>query len=534
MGLGSGAPATTADQLHRVTARSSANQEIPGIFQLLLALYMLLTGDVPTIIQAVSFGLPGGAGTAFAFAMGTSLVRTLLVLAAVVALSKHPLGILHPLLLAVAIWPLLAGLPSTIEQYGGWLGVMTGEPVQTPSYVGLHAFDASTVWTAEAKYNIVLTVALVATYAGFWLFSGNRSYTRRPVVALNQVALRGVLVGLFIFSMIVLLVFIWFRGGLIEHLTALGRGRFRELAGLGVVVVAVELAATAMLVWVAARPGDIKSPIFLACMATTTVSQFLKDGSRGSALSFLVLVGIVWALRRRKVPWKVPLLLAPLMFMSLGLLGAVRTASWSGSTAAEAWSGTTWQQSLQLAEEEVTLRRSISANVPVVSRGFDVSGGALLGKTYIAAVTAWIPRAVWPDKPRGTGSLYAQMFYGASKEGLGIPVSPQAEMYWNFGWPGVLLLSLLYGAILHAAYMFFLRRYPDPFAIVFMILFATQFQLSSDRLVQVQQDMGLLLICYVAVNFFVRREAPPPERAYRPAFVRRPAGLAVAGLNRGR
>jgi hypothetical protein len=506
------------DERRRIAVgRGSGTQNIPGIFQLVIALYLLLTGDVPTIIQAVSFGLRGGADTEFALAMISSITHTLLLLAAVMMLARHPLGILHPLLLAVVVWPLLASFPSTIEQYGGWLGVLQGVPVETPRYLGLHMFDPAKVWLAETKFSLVRIVALLGTFAGFWLFVPKRGLVKRAVAPLDSGGIRNAMLGLFVLSVIVFVIYIYFRGGLVAHLTALGRGRFRELAGLGVIVVTIQFAAVSMYVWIAARPGDIKSPLFLSCLAVTVITQFAKDGSRGSALSVLVLTGLVWALRRRSVPGKIPILLIPVMFLSLGLLGAVRTASWNGSTAAEAWSTTTWQQSMAIAQEEVASRREASANIPVVARGFEVSGGPLLGMSYLAAITAWFPRAFWENKPRGAGSLYAQTFLGASREGLAIPVGPEAEMYWNFGWPGLVVLSIVYGALLQVAYRFFWRRYPDPFAVVFFVLFATAFQFSADRRVQFQQNVGLLAICYVAASLLAaRRPVMSPTPRARP------------------
>ena len=104
--------------------RSGQQQRIPGIFQLLLGLYIILTSSFPTIVQGMAFGVDGGGGSEFAIAMVTSLVRDLLILAPVLILADHPLGILHPLLLGVVVWPLLVGFPSVIQEYGGWAGIM--------------------------------------------------------------------------------------------------------------------------------------------------------------------------------------------------------------------------------------------------------------------------------------------------------------------------------------------------------------------------------------------------------------------------
>lgn len=482
---------------------SSSVQRIPGAFQLILALYILLTGDLSTIVQALAFGLEGGAESEFAAAMVMSLARDLLLLAPVLVLASHPLGVLHPLLIAVIVWPILIAMPDVIEEFGGWAGVITGVPLEAPVFIGLPLRDAPAIWTAIAKYSGIEILSILSIYAGFWLFRARGDLIRIPSTVSDPAAFRNILIGILAFSVIVLIAFVYWRGGLGYHVTSLGRGRFRELAGTGHIIVLTDLGAIALYLWVAARPGDVKLPLFIVSLATVIACQFISNGSRGSALMVPMMVGLIWSLRRQRVPWKLGLLFLPLMFASIGLLGAVRTSSWYGSTAQEAWSSTGWAESVQIAQQELQQRRAVSAHVPVVERGFEVTGGPMYGQTYVAALAAWIPRAIWEEKPRGTGSIYAQLFLNASKEGVGIPVSAQAEMFWNFGLPGVILLSMIYGALIKLAYNFMSRRYPNPFAIVFYIIFLTSFEIASRPLVGFQQRVGLLLVCYAIAAFLL-------------------------------
>ena len=500
-------------------ARSGGNvQHISGTFQLLLALYIILTGTFPSIVQALAFGVEGGAGSEFAVAMLTALVRDLLLLAAVVALTNHPLGMLHPLLLAVVLWPLVTEIPDVIQQYANWGGVMAGQAVSVPYFVGLPTQSASTMWTAVAKYNGLEIISLICTYAGFSLYRGGRNLGRIPPPQRSSSAVRTVFIALIAASMTAFLLFVYSRGGFSEHLTSLGRGRFRELSELGAILVITDLGAIAIYLWVAARPGDAKSPLFLACLVLVTAAQFVSNGSRGQSLFVPATTGLIWALRRQKLPWRLGLILVPVMFTSLGLLGAVRSSSWTGSTASETFATTGWSESMALAQEEMSVRRAASANVPIVERGFAVNDGPLLGELYIAAVTASIPRSIWPGKPRGPDSLYVQRFLGESKQGSAVPVNPEAEMYWNFGLPGVILLSIIYGAVLRAVYHVFWRRFPNPFAIVFYALILTRFHVATKGLVVLQQQLVLLLICYLAVTFFIPENRRVPRLAARGPF----------------
>ena len=271
--------------------RPGSEQRIPGIFQLLLGLYIILTSSFPTIIQGVAFGVDGAAGSEFAIAMVTSLVRDLLILAPVLILASHPLGILHPLLLGVVLWPLLTAVPSVIEEYGGWAGIMAGLPVAAPFFTGLPSHAATTVWIAIAKYNALEILALVCAYAGFWFFKGTPR-ARIAVPRFNTQAIRFILIGLIGFSLFVLLLLVYAQGGLGEHLASLAGGRFRTLSSVGFVMFITDLGAIALYVWIAARPDDI-GPV-ARVFRDLTLPVVLKHFASGKAHEWMYRYHIDW------------------------------------------------------------------------------------------------------------------------------------------------------------------------------------------------------------------------------------------------
>jgi hypothetical protein len=494
-------------------------QRVPRSFQLLLAAYIILTGDLPTALRALTFGLEGGVVAEFTVAMLTSFVLDVLLIAPIVVLARHPLGVLHPILIGVVLWPTLVRLPSEIQEIGGWAPVFLGLPVEIPFYQGLGVVGASTVWTAIAKSNALEILAVCSTYLGFALWSGRAGAVKLPR-PMNPTVARMVLIGLVAFSTVALMFFIYYRGGVGEHLSDLGRGRFRSLAGQGLSIIIADLGVIAILLWLAIRPRDVRSPLFLLALGVVVFGQFVSNGSRSQTLVVLMLAGLVWALRVQRIPWRLALVLLPVAFLSIGIMNAVRTASWTGVTPLEALAATNVTGAIEKVDEEVRLRRSLSSAVPIVERGFQVSGGALNGRSYLAALVAFIPRSAWEDKPRGPGSLYAQMFLGTPREGLAIPVSAAAEAYWNFSLWGVVILFIAYGALLRLVYRFFWRRYPDPFAICFYALFTTGFKISTDNLTKFEQQFVLLLLAYMALKMFV-----PQVRTMMPAyFPPKPAG----------
>ena len=92
-----------------------------------------------------------------------------------------------------------------------------------------------------------------------------------------------------------------------------------------------------------------------------------------------------------------------------------RASTWTGQNAGEVWSATGVAESFARAQVELEQRRAISAQIPIVERGFEVTGGPMLGSTYVAALGAMIPRSIWENKPRGPGSLFAQLFVTQSR-----------------------------------------------------------------------------------------------------------------------
>src|SRR4051812_29708119 len=84
-----------------------ANTSVPRVFQVALIFYVLLTGELVRGAQAALFGLQGGGDAAFTTAVLLAIVLDIARIAPVFLYARHPLGILHPLILTTVLWPLL-------------------------------------------------------------------------------------------------------------------------------------------------------------------------------------------------------------------------------------------------------------------------------------------------------------------------------------------------------------------------------------------------------------------------------------------
>ena len=142
-------------------------RSVPAVFQTLLIFYVLLTGEVVEGAQAALFGLQGGGEAAFTIAILLAIAVDLVRIAPLIVYARHPLGILHPLILTTVLWPLLVAMPRTIDELGGLGGLLLGDPVTPPFYSGLGWLPGPEIWQAVAWSNLCALFALLATFAGF-------------------------------------------------------------------------------------------------------------------------------------------------------------------------------------------------------------------------------------------------------------------------------------------------------------------------------------------------------------------------------
>ena len=80
----------------------------------------------------------------------------------------------------------------------------------------------------------------------------------------------------------------------------------------------------------------------------------------------------------------------------------------------------------------------------------------IYGQSYLQGLVAWVPRAIWPDRPIDLAQTFAIDNIPNWKEGLGLGYSLLAEGYVNFGYFGVfchyLVLAFVMGRIWRGIY----------------------------------------------------------------------------------
>ena len=121
--------------------------------------------------------------------------------------------------------------------------------------------------------------------------------------------------------------------------------------------------------------------------------------------------------------------------------------------------------SLFLAQQEFQLRSTLRKAVYPILAEVPQDVGYLYGKSYLAALTVWVPRYLWPEKPGLIDGMVGETFYNAE---VGIPPGPIGEAYWNFGYLGIPLIFFLFG-IFHKMLCSFLLNNPAPIGFLLYI-----------------------------------------------------------------
>lgn len=142
------------------------------------------------------------------------------------------------------------------------------------------------------------------------------------------------------------------------------------------------------------------------------------------------------------------------------------------------------------------------------------------GTSYLPILTKWIPRIVWSDKPReDIGNSWAKPFGWIGKRdyvtSLNLPWIP--EMWLNFGWFGVIGVSLLLGTTFASLWHVYLREAAssnEKFAVAYAVVGPLMLPQESNLSIAVGQTMIAIVVvwCFVALSHkLVRSRRPRPH-----------------------
>jgi hypothetical protein len=206
-----------------------------------------------------------------------------------------------------------------------------------------------------------------------------------------------------------------------------------------------------------------RSPLLLGIVIAVVVVQifigFVSD-IKGLAMLGMILVIVTSVLVDGRLPkvW----LVAGLMFVTLlypyftAYRGAVHGAGIARTTVVA-----NFAKILQLtdaAKDKINSgreraqtfleRSSVKGSIEIIVQGTGHGVPLQNGHTLSPILTTFVPRIVWSDKLSiPTGRLMNKSFHLSDNDDLYISPSHLGELYWNFGWSGVVVGMMLIGAL---------------------------------------------------------------------------------------
>jgi hypothetical protein len=365
-------------------------------------------------------------------------------------------GIFHPLVFYV-IWV-------------GMQGLLRGEMVLPVTGLDYHrALSGATSGDLDllvATSFLLETVAILSLYAGYVM--APRFRVRQFAVPQSQwLGIKSVLwVGV---AGLGLLALATIGGGLDQVLMQRGiasdqrigaqvGGHWGYLAGIGVV---------APLVWLACDRHAVRSPLFWGVVIVALGIKFASTGSRGGTIGPLIMIGAIYVLQHRVVPYRAVLVGILAALVLVGGLGQYRLATMQAKTF-----------------DQVTVQGGpldwMRAGVEEMQRGAGENSGQLAvlgrvpeevphlwGESYLSIPFIFVPSAVWGEKPDAAGKLNAARIYGNPLNA--IPPGPVGEAYWNFSFPGIVVVFLLYGALLRLVEGFYRANPAHPLVLLVFV-----------------------------------------------------------------
>ncbi len=434
----------------------------------------------------------------------TSLVILMnFLLSALPLILKPSYGIFHPLIFGFLLSSMLE-IPDIVSKINGLItGNFNVFGFLLPYNLALIGWSSEQLSELKTEISLYEFLALISYYVGFFLFKV-KGY-RRDLFTVKSKLIEIKAIAIISFSFTVFIWFIQKRGGLTAHLLSWARGRTQSITAEGdaIFVPFIQLGLVACLLWFAVDRLSLVKPWFWVCVSLSMSISFLANGSR-SAIIIPVGTGLcIWMLREQKMIAGKILIYFFLGLIVLGLLGNFRssvhtnTIDWNALTdtnaALESTFGT--QDDSESSQGELAMRAGTKSSTYPLFALVPERVDYLYGYSYLAIPTTFIPRNIWPEKPRAIGGIAGKEFFNSN---AGNPPGDIGEAYWNFGILGVIFVFIMFGIFhkwLAKTYTFHAQK---PGAIFLYLLTLTGFSFGSGPIISwILKFFPTVLILYL-------------------------------------
>ncbi|MBP0484463.1 O-antigen polymerase [Sagittula salina] len=422
------------------------------------------------------------------------------------------MGWLHPLVLPALVSVLLTTLQSPETLLAPLLGWFAGfREITHELYTGM---PQEVLYRAQFRGAALTVLSVICLYGGF---AASRLPIRLRQDRRREIRLHGGLYAAFFgLCFVVVVYFLDQQGGILRHMASFASGRFafREFAGPFLVV--NDFLPVMLILWYLYRPQALRNPVFLGVFLLSCVFQFIVTGSRSGMFVPIATLLAAWMMVTRKVPAVRAILLGVTALLLVGVLGEIRRSGSDGQVDFSSLVNFDLVEARDKAEEELEGRDRDASMAVFVAVPQQV--GHLWGKTYVAALGFWVPRAIWKDKPRGAGPHTAALIYRGldTMEGYtggGIPPGGVAEAYWNFNIMGVMLVYLLYGGFVRVLSDWYAERSRHP--VRQLLLLVLMFQFTSPATFQIVNMLQTSVLIFVLLGITRLRNPVPMPAARR-------------------
>lgn len=202
--------------------------------------------------------------------------------------------------------------------------------------------------------------------------------------------------------------------------------------------------------------------ILIFTMLADFVMGFVGD-SKELAVRDLLLYLVSMVLLRERIPLYQTMVFVLIVGISFSFFSAYRLAVHSkhesriealdninkhvsAITGRDSTIGERFADGLEYFADRITLKSSVEQILARTGKDIRFQDG----RTIEPLLYIFIPRVLWPDKPNSSmaGQVFNQEFKISASKNTYISTSQVGELYWNYGWTGLVTGMLLIGAVM--------------------------------------------------------------------------------------
>jgi hypothetical protein len=357
-------------------------------------------------------------------------------------------------------------------------------------------------------------IAYILGYSALSIRFARSAEVRRP--ELNRMV-EAAIIAFYILGISAFLYLINQSGGLLAHFSSLSLGRALVTEKAGTLLAIIKTMPYVLLFWYAVRPRFGDSMMFWTLVICSVTCSFIATGSRSSILIAVLTILLAMVQLKGRLPKFRLALLAVVGTVILGTLGELRQSAAKNSGTVD----------LGLLKKMLNLQDALGSTRSSTTESDNVRGDLAIfiavpeevrylgGVSYLGSIGFFIPRSIWPEKPRSSGAFVGSAIYEriddhSRYKGSGYPTGGVAEAFWNFGWLGVPLIFVIFGMFNKLMVGWFLRDTSDPRRFTVYILTLVNFNSPSSETFSVyMQSLFVVAVLSPFVGMRVVQGASP-------------------------